>query len=314
MLTYVARRIASGFLVFVTVTGTCFVLFNLRGGRAIARNILGADATSAQVDAKVRALGLNRPLFTQYVDWLAGVFHADLGRSFVSRQEVTAVMSTRVPVTMSLVVVTLVLTVIIAVPLGMLAASRGGILDRGVQTVSVVAGAVPNYWLALMLVIAFSLNLRLFPATGFVPITTSVSDWMSTIFLPSVAITLGTSFWLAVWVRSTIIDIYRRDFVRTLRSRGISRRAVLYRHVLRNAAAPTLQMLGLMIISLLSGVIIVERIFALPGVGLMALNSGQQGDVPVVLGGVTFMVVVVVVVNLAVDLLNGFLNPKARAR
>jgi peptide/nickel transport system permease protein len=163
-----------------------------------------------------------------------------------------------------------------------------------------------------VLVIIFSLNLGLFPATGFIPITESVTGWLSTIVLPVVAIALGPTLALAVWIRSSIIDMRRQDWVRTLRARGISQRAIMYRHVLRNAAAPTVQILGLMVIGLISGTIIVERIFALPGVGTMALSSGLQGDIPVVLGAITFLVVVVVVVNLAVDVINGLLNPKAR--
>jgi peptide/nickel transport system permease protein len=312
MLLYLIRRIAAGLLVFVSVTGICFVLFNMRGGTAIAFNILGPDATADEIQLKVEQLGLDRPLVVQYVDWLTGLFRADLGRSFVSSQEVTASMSTRVPVTLSLVAVTLILTVMFAVLLGVLAATRGGMLDRGLQTLSVAVHAVPGYWLALVLVIVFSLTMRLFPATGYIPITTSFTGWLSSIFLPSVSIALGAIFGLAIWVRSSIIDIQRQDFVRTLRSRGISPRAIMYRHVLRNAAAPTVQMLGLMMIGLLGGAVIVERIFALPGVGTMALSSGQAGDVPIVLGAVTFMVIVVVVINLTVDLVLGFLNPKAR--
>ena len=312
MLLYVARRIGVGILVFISVTAICYILYNLRGGYAIAFNILGADATPGEVELKASALGLDRPFAVQYFDWFTGLFRGDLGQSFVSSQAVTAIMATRVPVTLSLVLLTLVLTIVFSVVLGVLAATRGGLIDRIVQGLSVVIGAVPGYWLALVLVIVFSLNLGLFPATGFIPITRSITGWLSTIFLPSVAIALGAIFGLAVWIRSSIIDMRRQDFVRTLRSRGLTSRAIMYRHVLRNAAAPTVQILGLQIIGLLGGAIIVERIFALPGIGTMSLNAGQTGDIPVVLGGVTFFVVVIVIINILVDVLNGFLDPKAR--
>lgn len=312
MLMYLVRRVTIGALVFLSVTGVCFFLFGLRGGSAVARQILGADAGAVEIQVKVEQLGLDKPLAVQYVEWLAGMFRGDLGRSFISSQEVTAIMSTRIPVTLSLIAVTMLLTVVFALLLGVLAATRGGLADRVLQVVSVAVMAVPGYWLALVLVIVFSLTLGIFPATGFVPISQSLTGWLSSIFLPSTSIALGAISGLAIWVRSSIIDLEKRDFVRTLRSRGISPRAIMYRHVLRNAAAPTIQMLGLMMIGLLGGAVIVERIFALPGIGTMALGAGQAGDVPVVLGAVTFMVVVVVVINLVVDIVLGLLNPKAR--
>ncbi len=312
MLVYLLRRAAIGILVFFSVTAGCFFLLGLRGGAGVARQILGPNATDSEVQAKMTQLGLDRPLVVQYLDWVTNLLHGDLGKSFLSTQDVTAIMSTRVPVTLSLIAVTTTITVVFAVLLGVLAATRGGALDRVVQLVSVAVVAVPSYWLALVLVIVFSLTFGLFPATGFVPISTSFTGWLSSIFLPSFAIALGATFGLAIWIRSSIIDIQRRDFVRTLRSRGISERAIMYRHVLRNAAAPSVQMLGLMMIGLLGGAIIIERVFALPGIGMMALGAGQAGDVPVVLGAVAFLVVVVVVINLVVDVVLGFLNPKAR--
>ena len=312
MLLYLIRRAATGGLIFLSVTSVCFFLFNMRGAEAVAFGILGPDASPEAISALVGTLGLDQPVLVQYWDWLTGMLTWDFGRSFVSQQDVAAVMSTRVPVTLSLVVVTLVLTVVFATLIGVVAATRGGLLDRGMQTVAVVVGAIPGYWLALVLVIVFSINLGLFPATGFIPIGQSPVGWLSTVILPSIAIALGSIFHLAVWIRSSIIDLQRQDFVRTLRSRGLSQRAVMYRHVLRNTAAPTLQMIGLMIINLLGGAIIVERIFALPGIGTLALQSGKAGDIPVVLAAVTFLVLVVVVVNVVVDILNGFLNPKAR--
>lgn len=312
MLLYILRRLGSGIVVLLSVTAICFLAYYLRGGYAIARNLLAVNASPEEIEAKASQLGLDRPLAVQYFDWLAGLLRGDLGQSFVSNQQVTAIMATRVPVTLSLIVVSLILTVVFAVLIGVFAATRGGIVDRSAQSLSVIFGALPSYWLALVLVIAFAINLRIFPATGYVPIHRSFIGWASTVALPSIAIALGAIFGLAVWIRSAIIDMRRQEWVRTLRSRGLSARAIMYRHVLRNAAAPTVQMLGLMIIGLVGGTVIVERVFALPGVGMMALQSGLKGDIPVVLGAVTFMVVAIVITNLAVDILNGFLNPKAR--
>lgn len=314
MVGYIARRFGAGVLVLICVTSLTFLLYNLRGGEATARAVLGPQASPEELALKVQQLGLDRPLAVQYLDWAAGAVRGDLGRSFISSQDVTAIMSTRVPVSLSLIVLTLAITLLLSVLLGVLAASRGGVLDRAIQTTAVIVGAVPGYWLALVMVIVFAINLRLVPATGFIPISQSVIGWFSTVILPCIAIALGPGLALAVWIRSSIVDIRRQDFVRTLRSRGISERAVMFRHVLRNAAPSTIQMLGLLIIALLGGTVIVERIFNLPGIGMMALSAGQAGDIPVVLAGVTFMVLVIVVINLAVDILNAFLNPKVRSR
>jgi peptide/nickel transport system permease protein len=312
MLTYILRRLLSGVIILLTVTGLSFVLLYARGGAAIARNFLGQTATMQQAELTARHLGLDRPLLTQYAGWLGGLVRGNLGNSYASGVPVSVLLGEAAPVTLSLVVLTLVLTMIFSLFLGVLAAARGGWFDRLMQVLSVILGALPAYWVALMLVIIFSLNLSLFPATGYVSLTTSFTGWLSSLTLPATSIALGITLVLAVWIRSCIIDVQRRDFVRTLRSRGIPDRTIMYRHVLRNAAAPIVQMLGLQAIALLSGVIIVEKVFALPGIGTLTLSSGQDGDVPVVMGCITFLVVVVVVINLIVDIVNGLLNPKLK--
>jgi len=309
---YVARRALSGAVILLIVTGFSFVLFYARGGVAIARNLLGTSASLDQASATAHSLGLDRPLLTQYGSWLRGLFHGNLGTSFASGDSVSHILESRIPVTLSLVVATLAITLTCSMLLGVLAATRGGWLDRVVQVLSVIFGALPPYWVALILVVTFSLDLSLLPATGYIPLTHSFGGWLSTVALPSISISLGITLVLAVWIRSSIVDVQRRDFVRTLRSRGIPTRTIMLRHVLRNAATPIVQMLGLQAIALLSGVIIVERVFALPGVGQLALDSGKVGDVPVVMGCVTFLVTVVVVINLLVDVINGLLNPRVR--
>jgi peptide/nickel transport system permease protein len=314
VVTYIARRLATGLVVFISVTGLTFVLLYVRGGLAIARNVLGPTAKQYQVQAAAESLGLLRPLPIQFADWFGGLWTGNLGRSLQSTQNVSDILAVRIPVTLSLVVVSLILTLVFSVVLGVGAATRGGIVDRILQGMSVIAQAVPGYWLALVLVIIFSLGLRLFPATGYISITDSFWGWLSSVILPSVAIAIANVAAVGQQIRGSMLDVLRQDYIRTLRSRGISTRAITFRHALRNAAAPGLSVLSLQVIGTLGGAVIVERIFALPGLGSLAINAGVQGDVPVVLGTVTFMVVVVVIVNLAVDILNGFLSPKARIR
>jgi peptide/nickel transport system permease protein len=312
MLLFLGRRLLEALAIFIAVTTVCFTLMYLRGGEAIATNLLPLGAEPEQVRQLAEKLGLLRPLPLQYLDWLAHAVTGDLGTSYASSQEVTEGLALRIPATLSVVVVSLVFTVLLSVLLGVGAAIRGGVIDRMLQALSVTLQAIPAYWLALVFVIVFSLTLKLFPATGYVPITQSFGGWLASIFLPSMALALGNVAAVGTQIRGAMIDVLRQDFIRTLRSRGISGRAVVLRHALRNAAAPGLTILSLQVIGTLSGAVIVERIYALPGIGNLAIQSGLRGDIPFVLGVVTFMVIVVVVVNLLVELLNGFLNPKAR--
>ncbi len=311
MVKFIIRKVLTGVVVFFSVTALTFWLFLARGGEAIARNTLPPDATAEQVTATAESLGLLRPFPVQYLEWLGSVFTGTLGLSYQSGQTVSEILASRIPVTMSLVLVSLLLTVLIAVPLGVFAATRRGWIDRGLQLLSVLVQAIPGYWMALILVIIFGLTLRLFPATGFISIDDSPTGWLSTVFLPSSAITLGVVAFIGNQIRGSMIDVLGQEYIRTLRSRGISTRSLVLRHALRNAAPPALTLLSLQVIGLFGGAIIVERIYALPGLGTVSINSGLRGDVPVVLGVVAFTVGIIVLINLVTDILTGILNPKA---
>ncbi|MGV2984231.1 ABC transporter permease [Microbacterium sp. AGC85] len=312
MLIFTLKRLLNGVVVFIVVTALIYALFNFRGGYAIAHGLLGQNATPDQINAKVEELGLDRPLYTQYLDWLLSLLTGDLGTSFATREPVSDMLGNRLAVTLSLLLASVILTVLFALLLGMGAAVLGGTVDRFFQVISVAIQAIPGYLLALFLVITFSLTLRLFPATGFIPIQTSLWGWITTITLPAVAIAAGNVIAVGQQLRGSVRDTLQLDYIRMLRARGVSERSILLRHTLRNAGAPALTILSLQIIGILSGAVIVERVFALPGLGQAVLLGGTAGDIPLVLGCVTYMVIVVIVVNLLVDLVNGLLTPKAR--
>jgi peptide/nickel transport system permease protein len=312
MVLFIARRIAAGVVLVFVVTAVTFVLI-FSGGPNIARNILGADATKAQVAAKAASLGLDQPVYLQYWHWLTAVLHGSLGTSYFSGQSVVSAMASRVPVTLSLVGVSLLLTTVLSVAVGVLSARRGGFWDRLAQIISVFGYALPSYWIALVLVVGVALPFSgIFPATGYTAPSASITAWLACLTLPAVALTIGGVAAVAQQLRGSMLDVLRQDYIRTLRSRGISERAIVYRHGLRNAATPALTVLALHVVTLLGGSIVIERVFALPGLGTLAITASQQGDVPEVMGVVAFMVVVVVLVNLLIDLANGWLNPKAR--
>ncbi|MBN1171577.1 MAG: ABC transporter permease [Micromonosporaceae bacterium] len=311
MVRFFLKQVMSGLLLTVVVTAVTFTLV-FSDGSGIARRVLGTNATEEQVTAKVHELGLDQPVVVQYGKWLSGLVRGDLGASYFTGEPVGAMLTTRVPVTLAIVTIALLLTLILSVLLGVTAAVRGGWLDQLLQVVGIVGASIPNFVIAIALIFTFAIAVPLFPATGYVSPDVDPAGWARSLVLPVMAVLIGSIAGSAQQFRGAVIDVLRQDFVRTLRSRGISERAVIFRHVLRNAAAPGMTILSIQTIALLGGVVLIERIFAMPGMGLLANSSALQGDIPAVMGCVLFTIVVVVVVNLLVDLLAGWLNPKAR--
>jgi peptide/nickel transport system permease protein len=308
---FVLRRLASGVVLVGVLSTVTFFLLYLSGGN-IARRILGQQATQDTVQQKTHELGLDRPLLTQFTDWLSHALRGDLGESWFSGQKVTDAMTSRLPVTLSLVIGATLITAVVAVILGITAATRGGWVDRLVQFLSVLGFAIPGFLVAVALVTLFAIKLHLFKPTGYVQFSVSPSQWLSSITLPVIALSLASIAGVAAQIRGSVLDALRQDYVRTLRSRGLSERRVVYKHVLRNAAGPALSVLALQFVGLLGGAVIVEYIFAIPGLGQVAVEAPGKGDIPLVMGLVLFTAVIVVVLNLAVDLLQGWLNPKVR--
>jgi peptide/nickel transport system permease protein len=311
VLRFVVRRLVSGVVLIVVITAVAFFLLYAGGGN-IARRILGQSATNATVAQKAHELGLDRPLVTQFFDWVGKAVTGDLGSSWFTSEPVADGITSRLAVTLSLVIGATILSAIIAVLLGVLAARRGGWVDRLVQLIAVLGFAIPGFLVALALVYVFALGLGLFAPTGYVQFTDDFGGWIGTVTLPVVALSLGSIAGVSQQVRGSMVDALRRDYVRTLRSRGLSERSVVYKHVLRNAGGPALAVLAIQFVGLFGGAVIVETIFAIPGLGQVSAQATQQGDVPMVMGLVLATAVIVVIVNLVVDLLQGFLNPKVR--
>jgi peptide/nickel transport system permease protein len=309
----VAKRLVRSLAVFIVVTFATFSLM-YSNGTGIAHSVLGLNATPEAVQAEVVKLGLDQPLLVQYWHWLTGLAHGDLGNSFYTSEPVASALSNRVPVTLALVFLTLLLAAVISVILGVTAAVRGGWVDRVLQFISVLGTAVPPFIIAIALVFTFAIYWRLFPATGYVSPNVSPSGWLASISLPVLALLIGAVAGAAAQFRTAVLDQLGRDYVRTLRARGIPEREIIFRHVLRNAAPPGLTVLSLTVFGLLGGAVFIEQVFALPGMGQMAFTSAQISDVPLVMGTVLVVVVIVLVVNFAGDLAITLLNPKARTR
>ncbi|KAA9106070.1 ABC transporter permease [Microbacterium rhizomatis] len=314
MISFVLRRIATGVVLLFAVTTLTFFTIQL-ADIPVARNILGSSATPEQVAALNTQLGLDRGAFEQYWSWITAAVRGDFGVSYFTKEPVTAALENRLPVTLSIVLLALIFTVIFSLLLGVTAAARaGGTVDRVLQAVSTVSYVFPPIILGILLVLVFSITLHLVPATGYVPIGTSFIGWFGSVLLPAVTLMFASIASVAGQIRGSMIDELRRDYVRTLRSRGVSERAILLKYTLRNAASPALTTLSLQFIGMIGGALFIERIFALSGFGTYSFNSAVQGDLPAILGVVTFSVILVVIMNLLVDLVNGWLNPKARVQ
>ncbi|MEU0740792.1 ABC transporter permease [Streptomyces sp. NPDC006134] len=311
MLTFIARRIAAGALLLVVISFLSYLLLSVPD-MDVGRQLLGQSADQAAVDAKNAALGLDRPVLTQYTDWLAHAVRGDLGTSWFTSEDVGQSVAARLPVTASLMVGVTLVTTVVSFLLGVWAGVRRGAVDRFVQVLGVVGYALPGFLVTLVLVLVFAVRLNWFPAIGYTPFTESPGGWLSTITLPVLSLSVASVAGVSQQVRGAVIDVLRQDYVRTLRARGLPASRIVFRHVLRNASAPALSVLGMQFVGLLGGAVIVEQIFGLPGIGSMTVTYTTRGDIPVIMALVMLTVVGVVLINLLVDIAIGWLNPKAR--
>jgi peptide/nickel transport system permease protein len=311
MLGFLARRVGAAVVLVFVISSITFVLLSFTGGNP-ARNIVGQSATAEQEAAKAAELGLDQPLISQYGTWLGHLVRGDLGSSWFTGQPVSSTISNALPVTLSIVLAGLLLSAVVSVLLGVAAAVRGGWVDRLLQVVSVVGFALPSFLVALVLALFVAVKWGLLPATGYTALAENPSLWFQSILLPALSLAIGAIAATAQQVRGSMLDVLRRDYVRTLRARGLKSSSILYKHALRNAAPPALTVLSLQFIGLIGGAVVVEKVFGLAGIGTAALSTASQGDQPVVLGIVLVTVVLIAVVNVLMDLAHGWLNPKVR--
>lgn len=311
MITFALRRLLWGAAAMFVVGTLTFALLFMSGQEA-ARTLMGENATAEQVAAKATELGLDRPFLEQLLGWWGGALRLDFGRSWFSNQPVVEAIGQRLPVTLVMVFVSITLITALAIALGVLAAVRRGLADRIVQILSVVASAIPGFVVGIFLVMLFAIKLGWFPAISTISPTAPASAWVASLVLPVVALVLHGFAGAAQQVRSAFLKQLEQDYVRTLRSRGIPEREVLLRHVLRAAAPAALTVLSMQFIGLMGGTVIIENLFAIAGMGRLAVDATTRSDLPLVMGVVVYTVAIVVVVNLLVDVANGWLNPKVR--
>ena len=278
-----------------------------------ARFMLGINAQPDTVAALRAELGLDRSLVERYLSWVGGLFTGDLGVSYTYRSPVSEIVVERLQVSLPLAVYALALTVVIAFPVGMLAAgSRGGVVDTLFTGATQLGIAVPNFWFALLLILLFSVNLGWFSAGGFPGWQAGLLPGLQALTLPAIALALPQASILARVLRSSLIDTLSDDYVRTARAKGLSAGQALRRHALRNAMIPVFTIIGLQFSFLIAGAVIIENVFFLPGLGRLVLQAITQRDLIVVESVVMLLVLAVILVNFVVELAYAWIDPRLR--
>jgi peptide/nickel transport system permease protein len=313
---FIARRAVAGLVTAFFVTAVTYALAPLGQSRDAAADIAGEfmELTPEELAARREFLGLDRPLYVQYLSWLRkSVFEFDLGDSLVAHQTVGAMIGRTIPVTFSLAVVAFVIMVLIAVPVGVVSAVKyGSAFDRAGQSLAAIGIATPHFVIGLILVKVVAVQLQWLPVIGFTSLREGFWEWLRQLILPAGALGLHGSAGLIRHVRAATLAILQRDYIRTATGKGLPRRTVLGKHAFKNALVPIATVLGYEFQSLLTGAVVIESVFALPGLGTLLVSSVIRGDYPTLVGCVLFALVVLMTINLVVDLIYAYANPKVR--
>jgi peptide/nickel transport system permease protein len=276
--------------------------------------MMGGEGTTQAVEELRRQLGLDRPLHVRYLEWLGRIVQGDLGQSLYNRTQVSEELLWRMPTTLSLVTLGLLLAIAIGIPAGLLSAAfRNSWIDHAARLLTLVSLSLPSFWLGLMLIILFSLWLGVLPIVGYEPITQGgIRNALPYLILPSLALGTHLAAILTRLTRSSMLEVLGQDYVRTARAKGLRDRVVLMRHALRNALIPLVTVIGINMGILLGGTAVIETVFVLPGVGQLVVRSLYNRDLPVIQGLILYVAVVYVVINLIVDILYTYLDPRLR--
>ncbi|HQZ11881.1 MAG TPA: ABC transporter permease [Devosia sp.] len=312
MILFIARRLLSAIpVLFVVSLMTFFIMWLVPGD--ISAEIGGADATAAQIEQIRQQFGLDRPLLERALQWYGNLLRGDLGHSYLLDRSVLDAVAERLPVTLPLAALGLLMATIMGTLLGILAAVRhNSWVDQSAMVTALIGLSIPDFWFGLVLVILFGVTLGWLPTGGFVPITEDFWGWVRCMTLPTLTLAFTHMGVLARMTRSSMLDVLDQDFVRTARAKGMGRGTVIFKHALRNALVPIVTVVGVSAGVLLSGAVVIESVFSLPGVGRLIVGSIQRRDFPIIQGGLLVTAAVFVFVNLAVDILYGWLDPRVR--
>jgi peptide/nickel transport system permease protein len=312
MATYIIRRLLALIPVLLLVSVIAFGLVHLTPGDPVA-NILGDKATVEDI-ARVRGqLGLDRPLPEQYARWLLNVLRGDLGKSVFNDQPVVSMLIERIEPTLMLAGLALVLTVLIGIPAGVFAAMKhNSSFDQGLMLLALLGVSMPNFWLGLNLILIFSVLLGWLPSGGYVPLADNPLGSLQSVLLPALALGFSQAALVARITRASMLEVLQADYVRTARAKGLHWTLVNFRHALKNALLPTITVVGLVVAVLVGGSAITETVFTIPGAGRLVVNAVLRRDYPVVQGAILLVAVLYVLINLLVDIIYVYVDPRIR--
>src|SRR3954469_3435902 len=312
MSVFIFRRLLT---LIATLAGASLIIFLVLDALPgnVAQTLMGADASPDAIRALTVKLGLDQPLLTRYLHWIAGMAVGDLGNSYAYGTPVAGLILERLALTIPLAMMAMVLTVVLALSAGIYtAANHNKFGDVGVMALTQVGIALPNFWFAILLVLLFSVKLQWLSAGGFAGWDEGIVAGLRSLLLPAISLAVVQAAILARVTRSAVLEVLREDFVRTARAKGLSRRQVLWRHVLRNAMIPVMTVMGLQFANLLAGTIVIENVFYLPGLGRLIFQSIANRDLIVVRNCVMLLAAMVIIVNFVVDVLYAFVDPRIK--
>ena len=316
---FLFKRVLTLLATLLATSVIVFAVLEVLPGNA-AQVLMGPDADPAAVAAKATELGLDQPVLSRYAAWIGGLLRGDMGLSYTYGSPVSELIAERLALTIPLAVLAMLLTTAIALLVGVYAASRhNGPGDVGLMTLAQIGIAIPNFWFAILLILLFSVKLQWFSAGGFDGwyfddgVWRGLWDGLRALILPAIALAVVQAAILARFTRSAVLEVLREDFVRTARAKGLSHRATLWGHVLRNAMIPVITVMGLQFAELLAGTIVIENVFFLPGLGRLIFQSIANRDVIVVRNCVMLLATMVVIVNFIVDVLYAVIDPRVKA-
>ncbi len=308
---FIVRRLALAVPVIVAMSIFVFLMIHLVPGDPV-QTMLGFRATPRNV-ATVRAqLGLDRPLLEQYLTWAGGLLHGDFGQDFISHTPVSTLLAQRLPVTIELTLLSMSFAVLVGVPLGVRAAARPGAVRQATEGLVVAGIAITDFWLGIMLVLVFAGIWEVLPPSGYVPFLQDPIQNLRYLTLPVIALAFGEAAYILRTTRGAMDGVLGTQYILFLRAKGIRERRIVYRHALRNAAPPIVTVIGIQFGVLLGGAIVIETLFALPGVGRLIVTSIQQRNYVVVQGGVLVVAMLFILVTLITDLIVGWLDPRTQ--
>ncbi len=306
---FIVRRLLLAIPVIVVMSVFVFLMIHLVPGDPV-QTMLGFRATPQNVATVREQLGLDRPLLAQYLTWAGNLLHGDFGQDFISHAPVSTLLAQRLPVTIELTLLSMTLAVLVGVPLGVRAAARPGAVRQATEGFVVAGIAITDFWLGIMLVLLFAGIWQVLPPSGYVPFLKDPVANLRYLILPVLALAFGEAAYILRTTRGAMEEVLGTQYILFLRAKGIAERRIVYRHALRNAAPPIVTVIGIQFGVLLGGAIVIESLFALPGVGRLIVTSIQQRNYVVVQGGVLVVAVLFILVTLATDLIVGWLDPR----